>query len=99
VDSPKRSDAPFPARRALSWATFSCLLLLSTACAPPATLVVRPDPPPPALAANCWPGPEWPAGDAPLADVLEVAAERERATAKCRARHRGLVKWSRAVSR
>ncbi|MGL4648134.1 MAG: Rz1-like lysis system protein LysC [Caldilineaceae bacterium] len=74
-----------------------CLFLppLLTACASrpvagPATE------PPPALVAPCWPGPQYPPGDVPLAELLEVVARREAAAADCRARHAALARaWPR----
>jgi hypothetical protein len=81
------SSNRFPGRLRLSW----CLLPLLTSCAAPAPTATRPDPPPPSLAAECWAGPEYPAGDVPLLELLQVVAEREVAAAECRARHKGLV--------
>lgn len=80
----------------LSLLTCLCLLPLWTGCgalqAPPWT----PDPPPPALAAPCDPGPAYPPGDPRLADLLDVVAQREAAAADCRDRHKGLVQaWPR----
>ncbi len=80
------------------WAMSLSALLLSSGCATPVTVtrLVVPVPPPPALAAECLPGPGYPGGDVPLADLLDIVAQRERAAADCRARHRGLVEaWPR----
>lgn len=85
-----------PARWLMCW----CPLLLLTACAVPAPTLLRPDPPPPDLAAECSLGPDWPAGDVRLGELLDVMAAREGAAAECRARHRGLVRaWPGAVTR
>lgn len=75
------------------WVMCWCPLLLLMGCAVPApiTRLVVPAPPPQALAAECSAGPGWPSGDVPLGDLLDVVAQRERAAADCRARHRGLV--------
>jgi hypothetical protein len=60
---------------------------------------VRPSPPPANLAADCMAGPDYPAGDLPLGEVLEIAAGREKAAADCRLRHRGLAGWAERVTR
>ncbi len=71
----------------------TCLFLLSllTACATPQAPPWSPEPPPPALAAPCAPGPDYPPGNPRLAHLLDVVAQREAAAADCRARHRALV--------
>lgn len=71
------------------WLTCSCLLMLSGCSSTP--VVVRPDPPPPELAEPCSAGPDYPDGDVPLIEVLEVVRLREMAAADCRARHGALV--------
>jgi len=68
----------------------SFLALLLTGCAvqaPTRTI----DPPPSDLAIRCEAGPDYPAGGARLADVLDIVGKREVAAADCRARHRALV--------
>lgn len=77
----------------VKWAMCCCPLLLSIGCAtqPPVTRLVVPEPPPASLAADCSAGPAYPAGDVLLADLLDLVAQRERAAADCRARHRALV--------
>lgn len=70
--------------------TFPFLALLLTGCAQQA-LTPRIDPPPPDLAVRCEAGPDYPAGGARLADVLDIVGKREAAAADCRARHRALV--------
>lgn len=77
------------ARRALSWLTCWSLLMLSAGCATPGP-ILRPELPP-ELAAPCEPGPGYPEGAVPLAELLDVVAQREAAAAECRSRHRGLV--------
>lgn len=67
------------------------LLLFGCSVTPPATRLADPPEIPAALAAECVAGPAYPAGDVPLAELLEVMEARERAAADCRARHRGLV--------
>lgn len=70
--------------------------MLLTACAAPVPTLVRPDRPPIELASPCAAGPDYPAGDPRLADLLDVVAQREAAAADCRARHRALVRaWPR----
>lgn len=93
--SEKRCSGPF--RALLRWAMFLFPLLWLTACAGPAqTLPIRPEPPPPSLAAECSAGPDYPAGDTTLGELLEIMAQREAAAADCRARHRALVRaWPR----
>ena len=66
------------------------LLLLSTGCAVQAPMRTI-DPPPADLAIRCEAGPDYPAGGARLADVLDIVGKREAAAADCRARHRALV--------
>ena len=44
-------------------------------------------------------GPDYPAGDLPLGEVLEIVASREHAAAECRAKHRGLSSWAERVTR
>lgn len=68
----------------------SSLALLSTGCAVQAPMR-QIDPPPPDLAIRCEAGPDYPAGGARLADVLDIVGKREAAAADCRARHRALV--------
>ena len=90
-----RSSTRFPARLGSrsAWPMCLCLLTLLQACAaPPATIRPAIDPPPANLAAECWAGPQWPAGDSTVGQVLEIVAQREAAAAECRARHRALVK-------
>lgn len=77
--------------RACSWATCACLLLLSTACAQPVQILAQAPALPASLAQPCWAGPDWPAGEATLAEVLEVVRGREAAAALCRAKHAALV--------
>jgi hypothetical protein len=67
-----------------------CLLPLLPACALQAP-IRQIDPPPPDLAIRCEAGPDYPAGGARLADVLDIVGKREAAAADCRARHRALV--------
>jgi hypothetical protein len=71
--------------------TFLCLPLLCSACATLPAPPTRPEPPPPALAAPCDAGPDYPEGDPRLADLLEVVRQREVAAADCRARHKALA--------
>lgn len=59
----------------------------------------RPDPPPANLAAECVAGPDYPAGDMRLADVLDTVQAREKAAAECRMKHRGLAEWALTVTR
>jgi hypothetical protein len=89
------------ARLAQRWAILSSLPLLLTACVTPQERIefIRPSPPPANLAADCLEGPDYPAGDLPLGEVLEIAAGREKAAADCRLRHRGLAGWAEAVTR
>ena len=68
----------------------SFLALLSTGCAVQAPMRTI-DPPPADLAIRCEAGPDYPAGGARLADVLDIVGKREAAAADCRARHRALV--------
>lgn len=68
----------------------SSLALLSTGCAVQAPMRTI-DPPPADLAIRCEAGPDYPAGGARLADVLDIVGKREAAAADCRARHRALV--------
>lgn len=68
----------------------SSLALLSTGCAVQAP-IRQIDPPPADLAIRCEAGPDYPAGGARLADVLDIVGKREAAAADCRARHRALV--------
>ena len=68
----------------------SSLALLSTGCAVLAPMRTI-DPPPADLAIRCEAGPDYPAGGARLADVLDIVGKREAAAADCRARHRALV--------
>lgn len=68
----------------------SSLALLSTGCAVQAPMRSI-DPPPADLAIACQAGPDYPAGGARLADVLDIVGKREAAAADCRARHRALV--------
>lgn len=92
-------SVPSHARPAACWLTFLCLLPWSTACAPLAPMVIRPEPPPAALAQACEPGPGWPDGDvAPLGALIEIVRQREAAAAECRARHRGLARWAEGVT-
>ncbi|OWQ90820.1 hypothetical protein CDN99_11675 [Roseateles aquatilis] len=61
-------------------------------CATPGP-VARQIPPRPAdLAAPCGAGPDYPPGEALLAELLEIVRQREGAAAVCRARHAALVK-------
>lgn len=60
---------------------------------------LKPSPPPPSLTADCGAGPDYPAGDLRLGEVLEIVAGRERAAAECRARHRGLSDYVEKVTR
>lgn len=94
---PQRCKRPSTApARHCAWLMCLCLLLLLTACAAPAPVALQIDPPPASLAAPCWAGPDWPAGDSTIGEVLVVALERESAAAECRARHERLVKaWPR----
>lgn len=68
----------------------SSLALLSTGCAVQAPMRTI-EPPPADLAIRCEAGPDYPAGGARLADVLDIVGKREAAAADCRARHRALV--------
>jgi hypothetical protein len=68
----------------------SSLALLSTGCAMQAPMRTI-EPPPADLAIRCEAGPDYPAGGARLADVLDIVGKREAAAADCRARHRALV--------
>lgn len=70
----------------------SSLLLLCGACTTLAPTLVRPDPPPPDLAGECYAGPDLPMVDTRLDDLLEIIRAREAAAAECRVRHRGLVR-------
>lgn len=79
-----------PARS--SWLTFVCLLPLLASCAAPAMIAPEPTPIPPNLSAECWEGPAYPEGDAPLLDLLAIVAAREAAAAECRAQVRALLK-------
>ena len=74
-----------------------CLAPCLIGCATPAPITRPIDPPPPAVAAPCVAGPDYPqAASAPLRTVLEVVAAREAAAADCRARHAALVSaWPR----
>jgi hypothetical protein len=49
-------------------------------------------PPPADLAAACDAGPDYPVGDVPLDQLLDVVAQREVSAAICRARHAALLK-------
>jgi hypothetical protein len=44
-------------------------------------------------------GPDYPAGDMRLADVLDTVQAREKAAAECRLKHRGLADWADFVTR
>jgi hypothetical protein len=67
---------------------------------PPAKVeMLLPNPAPTSLTAECQAGPAYPKTDAPLGEVLEVVAGREKAAADCRARHKGLSRWADAVTR
>lgn len=70
--------------------TLLSLALLSTGCAVQAPMRTI-EPPPADLAIRCEAGPDYPAGGARLADVLDIVGKREAAAADCRARHRALV--------
>lgn len=72
--------------------TCLCLLTLLTGCGVPRLVVVPPDAPPANLATPCWAGPDYPAGDVLLGELLDVMAQREAAAADCRDRHAGLVR-------
>lgn len=65
--------------------------MLLTACGVPRLVVTAPDAPPANLAAPCWAGPDYPAGDVPLGELLDLVAQREAAAADCRGRHAGLL--------
>ena len=82
--SATHSGRPFRARPAATWLMCLFLLLLLTSCAQPADQAPRLEPPPPNLATDCWPGPDWPKGDVPLGKLLEVVRAREQAAAECR---------------
>jgi len=60
---------------------------------------LRPNPPPANLASECVAGPDYPAGDMRLAEVLDTVQGREKAAADCRLKHRGLAEWAVGVSR
>ena len=80
-------------RRPLGWLICLSLLVLSAGCAAPAPIRAPIEPPAAALAAPCWPGPEYPEGvDVPLGQLLEIVAQREIAAAECRARQAALVR-------
>jgi hypothetical protein len=49
-------------------------------------------PPPADLAADCAAGPDYPASDVRLDELLDIQAQREAAAADCRRRHAALVK-------
>lgn len=99
--SASRSTPLFRALLAARWLMLCCLPALFAACALPLERIefIRPSPPPPALAAECMAGPDYPAGDLPLGEVLEIVASREHAAAECRAKHRGLSSWAERVTR
>lgn len=61
-------------------------------------MFLRPSPPPAELAADCTAGPDYPAGDMPLADLLDTVQAREKAATDCRLKHRGLARWAERVS-
>lgn len=61
--------------------------------------MLRPDPPPPSLAAACDAGPEFTDASMTLAEVLRTVQAREKAAAQCRERHRLLAEWAAGVSR
>jgi hypothetical protein len=77
-------------RRRQIWLTCWCLLILSGCSSTP--VLVRPEPLPPELVEPCSAGPDYPAGDVPVLDVLETVRLREMAAADCRARHDALVR-------
>lgn len=72
-----------PARHPLHWLTCVCLLLCLTACAAPALIPRQPIERPP-LASDCWPGPDYPAREIALGELLEIVQAREAAGAECR---------------
>lgn len=90
--SSARLRHPLPLLRRCAWAICPFLLLSLTGCGTPAPIRAPIDPPPAGLAALCWAGPAWPAGEATLGQLVEVMLQREAAAADCRARHAALVR-------
>lgn len=90
------SRAQLPVRSAI----LSCLLPLFAACSAtkPSPVLIRPEPPPPGLLAECSAGPAMPDGDLPVAVVSDVLRSRAKAAEACRLRHARLAAWACAAT-
>lgn len=61
--------------------------------------ILRPDPPPPSLLADCEEGPALPAGlPATVSELAPVVKARDKAAAACRLRHKGLADYVRKAT-